>query len=87
MYNILLSKKNVLLAGDFNAVTKKKDRISSNERNLKGFELEWKKFFKNFRLEEINYSLSLANDEKMTWHNNGSASRIDRVYLSKNFHH
>jgi exonuclease III len=69
MYNFLLPRKNLILAGDFNAVTRKCDRISKNEKTLKKYELEWIKLYKNFCLEEINYCSPLQAIDKMTWSN------------------
>ena len=84
LYNICSAAKLIFIAGDFNSVTKVKDRFNPNnsEKKLKNCENEWIKFFKNFRLKEISYGITLSNEQKMTWSNNGFSSRIDRIYVT-----
>ena len=86
LYSFLLSKKNVILAGDFNAVTHIKDRtnLKGESKKLKNFEIEWKKLYKNFKLSEINYAHVLERSQKYTWTNGSCSSRIDRIYVSDN---
>ena len=57
MYDVCASVKNVILAGDFNAVTRASDRVGSNVRKLKKYESEWNQFIKNLNLVECNYNL------------------------------
>ena len=56
LYNLCSSAKIIFLSGDFNAVTNSKDRISPNySKGLKNYEIEWVKFFKNFKIKEVLY--------------------------------
>ena len=52
MYDVCASLKNVIIAGDFNAVSNAKDRIGSNVKKLKKYETEWNNFIKNFNMRE-----------------------------------
>jgi len=54
MYDVCASVKNIILAGDFNAVTKAKDRIGSKVQKLKKYETYWNNFIKNLNLVECN---------------------------------
>ena len=84
LYNLCSSAKIIFLSGDFNAVTNSRDRISPiGSKGLKNFEVEWVKFFKNFKIKEILYEQNLSQNQKMTWGNNGCFSKIDRVYVSE----
>jgi len=84
MYEVCSNVKNIIMAGDFNAVSKAKDRIGSRIKNLKKYEIEWNCFFKNNNLLESEYEkMDLKNEEKMTWTNNEVSSRIDKLYYSK----
>ena len=55
MYDVCSSVKNIILAGDFNAVTRASDRVGSSVRRLKKYESEWNQFIKNLNLVECNY--------------------------------
>ena len=50
MYDVCASVKNIILAGDFNAVTKARDRIGSKVQKLKKYETYWNNFIKNLNL-------------------------------------
>ena len=83
LYNLCSSAKIIFLSGYFNAVTNSKDRISPNySKGLKNYEIEWVKFFKNFKIKEVLYEENLSQEQKMTWGNNGCFSKIDRIYVS-----
>ena len=73
LHNFLLTKKNIILGGDFNYV---EDRV--HEKNN---DYNWNCFFKNYNLCEfewfVNY-LNVANCK--TWSNGYKSSRIDRFY-------
>ena len=45
MYDVCANLKNIILAGDFNAVNKARDRIGAKEKKLKKYETEWNLFF------------------------------------------
>ena len=76
--------KNIIIAGDFNAVSKAKDRIGSNVKKLKKYENEWNCFFKNFNLMECKYKNEIDVSERMTWTNGVVSSKIDKIFYSKN---
>jgi exonuclease III len=69
MYDVCANVKNIILAGDFNAVSKAKDRIGSKVKKLKKFENEWNLFLKILNLVECNYDKEMSLEEKMTWSN------------------
>ena len=84
MYDVCASMKNIIIAGDFNAVSKAKDRIGSNVKKLKKYENEWNCFFKNFNLMECKYKNEIDVSERMTWTNGVVSSKIDKIFYSKN---
>jgi len=83
MYDVCANLKNIILAGDFNAVNKARDRIGAKEKKLKKYETEWNLFFKNLNLIESNYEKVMSDVEKMTWSNNSVSSKIDKVFHNK----
>jgi len=84
MYEVCANVKNIIMAGDFNAVSSIKDRIGSKVKSLKKYETEWKNFFFNFNLKECEYDgIDMNSEEKMTWSNNSVSSRIDKIYYCK----
>ena len=84
LYDVCANVKNIIMAGDFNAVSKAKDRIGSEAKTLKKYEIEWNVFFKNFNLIECEYERkNLKIEEKMTWTNNTVSSKIDKLYYFK----
>lgn len=83
MYDVCASVKNIILAGDFNAVTKAKDRIGSKVQKLKKYEIYWNNFIKNLNLVECNYDKVLNSEDKMTWSNGVVSSKIDKIYYFK----
>lgn len=85
LHDFISNKKRVLLAGDFNFVINKSDRLGDNidkadyeKSNVKN----WKKLYNNFSLTEIE---NVNNENKinnmMTWTNGSQSSRIDRIYI------
>ena len=77
MYEVCANVKNIIMAGDFNAVSMTKDRIGSNVKTLKKYEIEWNLFFKNYNLVESDYEkIDIKKEEKMTWTNNKISSKI-----------
>ena len=83
MYDICSNIRNIVLAGDFNAVSKARDRIGSNTNRLKKYETEWNIFFKNLNLIQSNYESVCSLNEKMTWTNNIVSSKIDKIFYSQ----
>jgi exonuclease III len=83
MYDVCASVKNIILAGDFNAVTKAKDRIGSKVQKLKKYETYWNNFIKNLNLVECNYDKVLSSEDKMTWSNGAVSSKIDKIFYFK----
>jgi hypothetical protein len=83
MYDVCASVKNIILAGDFNAVTKAKDRIGSKVQKLKKYETYWNNFIKNINLVECNYDKVLSAEDKMTWSNGVVSSKIDKIFYFK----
>ena len=84
MYEVCANVKNIIMAGDFNAVSSIKDRTGSRVKNLKKYEIEWKSFFTNFNLIESDYErLDMKSEEKMTWTNDKVSSKIDKLYYYK----
>ena len=84
MYEVCANVKNIIMAGDFNAVSMTKDRIGSNVKTLKKYEIEWNLFFKNYNLVESYYEkIDIKKEEKMTWTNNKISSKIDKLYYYK----
>ncbi len=84
IYDVCASLKNVIIAGDFNAVSNAKDRIGSNVKKLKKYETEWNIFLKNFNMKECNYEKEMSVLERMTWTNGMVNSKIDKAFVSKN---
>ena len=83
LYDILNSKRRVLLCGDFNAVEDSvRDRMNNNG-TLRRNEKAWTPFFNHFRLKEIYYESVLEKSARMTWTNGHQSSRIDRMYASE----
>jgi exonuclease III len=80
MYDVCVNVKNIILAGDFNAVSRAQNRIGSKVKKLKKFESEWNTFFKNLNLVECNYDKEMSLEEKMTWSNDIVSSKIDKVF-------
>ena len=65
-------------------VSMTKDRIGSNVKTLKKYEIEWNLFFKNYNLVESDYEkIDIKKEEKMTWTNNKISSKIDKLYYYK----
>ena len=63
------------------------DTTNSNRNYLKNYEREWLLFYKNFNLKDMlnNYKTKDKFDKKyLTWSNNSTATRIDRVYFKSN---
>ena len=83
MYDLCSYLKNIILGGDFNAITKISDRIGSSVKVLKNYENEWKNLYSMIGMKECEYENKMNNSDKMTWSNNGIFSRIDRFYFSK----
>ena len=83
MYERCSGLKNIIIAGDFNAVNKTNDRIGSSVKKLKKHELEWNKFKSMFYLNECIYEREMSDQERMTWSNNGVSSKIDKIFYSK----
>ena len=84
MYDVCANVKNIIMAGDFNAVSSTKDRIGTRVKSLKKYENEWNFFFKNFNLIESDYErVDMSAEEKMAWTNNMVSSRIYKLYFSK----
>jgi endonuclease/exonuclease/phosphatase family metal-dependent hydrolase len=86
LYEIINSKKNIILAGDFNCVVSKNDRNNANNENIqdKKHEKNWKDLYKHLNLIEIeNKNESDEINKQMTWTNGSQSSRIDRIYMKK----
>jgi len=83
MYDVCVNVKNIILAGDFNAVTRASDRVGSSVRKLKKYESEWNQFIKNLNLVECNYDREMSLEEKMTWSNGTVSSKIDKIFYDK----
>ena len=83
MNSLNASVKNIILAGDFNAVTRASDRIGSSVRKLKKYESEWNQFIKNLNLMECNYNKVMSVEERMTWSNGTVSSKIDKIFYDK----
>ena len=84
MYEVCSNVKNIVMAGDFNAVSMARDRIGSNVKSLKKYEREWNLFFKKFNMIESDYeNINTKIEEKMTWTNNKISSKIDKLYYYK----
>jgi len=86
LYDVLNSKKRVILAGDFNCVENEMtDRANCHRFEKNAIMKNWLNFFKNYNLKEIKW---LDNQEKskiMTWSNGIQSSRIDRIYTKSDF--
>jgi exonuclease III len=85
VYDFIGNKKNLILGGDFNGVTKPSDRIgiTSNNKVLKRFEKDWLTLFQSLNLREVEYLNKLNKEEKMTWTNGSQSSKIDRFYIDR----
>ena len=78
---ILNRRKNIVLGGDFNAISDECDRITNNEKtkSLRKSDKGWSEFYNLFQLSE--FSSKLAPSNRMTWTNGHQSSRIDRLYF------
>jgi hypothetical protein len=83
MYDVCSGVKNIILAGDFNAVTRASDRVGSSVRRLKKYESEWNQLIKNLNLVECNYNKVMSLEERMTWSNGIVSSKIDKIFYDK----
>ena len=91
LYDVLNTKKRVLLVGDFNFVEDKlKDRenlkqniyeVRNEQINIKS----WHNFFQNLLFTEIEWQKNNQKRGLMTWTNGIQASRIDRFYKKVDF--
>jgi len=82
MYYVCANVKNIILAGDFNAVTRARDKVGSSVRKLKKYESEWNQFIKNLNLIECNCNKVMSAEERMTWSNGTVSSKIDELIKS-----
>ena len=91
LYEMINTKKRVLLVGDFNFVEdRKNDRenlkqnacdVYNEKINIKS----WSNFFKNLLFSEIEWQKNNSKKGLMTWSNGIQASRIDRFYRKNDF--
>ncbi len=76
LHNLLLTKKNIIIGGDFNF---EEDRLHEKNNNL-----NWKTFYKNYQLSEFEGSVKKLNIISCkTWTNGYHSSRIDSFYSQK----
>ena len=80
LYDIVASRRDLILMGDFNHVQDNKtDRRQSSSEKLSRVQEEWRDFYKSTGLREFD-DFPKGN---FTWTNGTKASRIDRIYLRR----
>jgi exonuclease III len=72
----LIHKKNIIVIGDFN------HNISDKNKNT-FITKQWNEFYKNLSLKEFKFNEKI-NESTVTWSNENTATRIDRIYYSNN---